>query len=95
MYISCHIEITSEVSLEGKTMPLGTGNSSGIFPFIRNKEIKASIVVLCILFIWLGTAHFLLYIVQRIKVKINAIPVQKTVLMFILKNLLQTIMKAY
>lgn len=34
-------------------MPLGTGKSSGIFSFIRNRAMKASIVALCIVnFAW-------------------------------------------
>lgn len=75
IYLSCYIETTSEASLECKTMPLGKGISSGIFSFIRNREMKASIVALCILFILLVIAHIILYIVQRINVKNNAIPV--------------------
>lgn len=75
IYLSFYIETTNEASLECKTMPVGTGISSGIFSFIRNREMKASIVALCILFILLVIAHIILYIVQRINVKNNAIPV--------------------
>lgn len=67
MYRSFYIETTSDSSLEWKTMPPGTGNSSGIFSFIRNKGTQASKVVICILFILLGIAHILFLIVQRIK----------------------------
>lgn len=75
MYLSCYTETTGEASLECKTMPFGPGKSSSIFSFIRNRGMKASIVVLCILFILLGIAHIFLFIVQRIRVNNNAIPV--------------------
>nr|XP_034317450.1 uncharacterized protein LOC105323885 [Crassostrea gigas] len=73
-------ETTREASLECKTMHLktkqrGTGKSSGLFSFSENRGIKASLGVLCILFIWLVIAHIFLFIVQRIKVNSNPIPV--------------------
>lgn len=85
IYLSSYIEITSEFSLEWKTMALENGKSSGIFPFIRNKGKKANIVVFCFLFILLRIAHLLFYCPAH---QNNKMLVSKPVV-YILKTLIQ------
>lgn len=69
-------------------MPHRTGKLICIFSFIRNRGMKARIVVLCILFSVFGISQFLIFVVQRIKVKKqrSIYLCKKTVLMFILKT---------